>query len=257
MTVARLTKNKTQPHERKLRQLNAEVEALRRQLRRTQRLAAVGTMTAMVAHEFNNILTPIINYARLARQNPDLLEKALDRAASGGERAAEICKAILGMTQDSPAKPERIRLAEVVADTLAAMARDPKKDGIELSVDVPERLSIKARRVELQQVLVNLLTNARRALLESANPRRLEISASRNGSHALISVADTGVGIAPENIERIFEPLFTTDKPSKGSSNGHGLGLAICKDIVEGMRGRITVESQLGRGSKFTIHLPA
>ncbi|MHC4983643.1 MAG: sensor histidine kinase [Planctomycetota bacterium] len=255
MGVAQATKDKT--HQQKLERLDAEVKALRGQLRRAQRLATVGTMTAMVAHEFNNILTPIVNYAKLARGDPSLLQKAVDRAASGAERAAEICNAILGMTQEAQSEPVKVSLAETVAESIAATARDPRKDGIELVVDVPKRLAVTARPVELQQVLVNLLMNAREAFDNSGGPKRIELSARRSDAHVLIRLSDTGVGIPRENLAMIFEPFFTTNGPSNGSRPGSGLGLPISKDIVEGMGGRISVQSTPGRGSTFTIRLPA
>jgi len=255
--VAQVKQDNTEAHQQQLTRLNAEVQALRQQLRRAQRLATVGTMTAMVAHEFNNILTPIVNYARLARKNPGLLEKALDRAASGGERATEICKAILGMTAEAPCEPVEVLVARLVSDSIVAMARDPKKDGIELVIDVPQKLTVTVRPVELQQVLVNLLMNARQAIPKDKTDKRVEIRARRGKAHVEIRVSDTGAGIAPENLEKIFEPFFTTSGRSNGSSRGHGLGLAISKDIVEDMGGQILVESVLGRGSAFTVRLPA
>ena len=250
-------KTNTETHQQQLTRLNEEVEALRRQLRHAQRLAAVGTMTAMVAHEFNNILTPIVNYARLARSNPGLLDKAIDRAASGGQRAAEICKAILGMTGDAPSEPVEVPVGEVVRESILAMARDPKKDGIELVIDVPAELRVTARPVELQQVLVNLLMNARQAIAQGNSYKRVEIHARRAKAHVEIRVSDTGMGIAPENLEKIFEPFFTTNGRAGGSPEGHGLGLAISRDIVQGMGGEILVESAVGRGSTFTVRLPA
>ena len=157
----------TQTYPQQLATLNAEVASLREQLRRAQRLAAVGTMTAMVAHEFNNILTPIINYARMARTNPKFTGKAIDRAADGGERATNICKAILGLTgQETQAGP--VSVAELICETLAAMGREPAKDGIELVLAAPPDLTICTRRVELGQVLLNLVINARAAVLAKA-----------------------------------------------------------------------------------------
>jgi signal transduction histidine kinase len=257
VSVAQVAGDRTETHQEQLARLNAEVQALREQLRRAQRLAAMGTMTAMVAHEFNNILTPIINYARLAQSDPSLLQKALDRAASGGQRAAEICKAILGMSQEAPCKPVEVSVVEVVFDSIAALARDPRKDGIDLLIDVPGNLRLTAKPVELQQVLINLLLNARQALLAGRGEKKLEISARGAKGHVEIRVRDSGVGIPPENLEKIFEPFFSTGGPSDESSSGHGLGLAISKDIVEGMGGRILVQSVPGKGSTFTVHLPA
>lgn len=247
---------KIEEYPEQLERLRREVDALRQQLRRAQRLATVGTMTAMVAHEFNNILTPIINYAQLAQSNPALSGKAIARAADGGRRASHICQAILGISRQDEA-PREAGLRELIDETLAAMARDPKKDGIELVVQVPANLALCTRRVEFQQVLLNLLINARRAVLDKAPPRRIEILGAKKAGRVALQVADTGVGIPPENLDKIFQPFFTTQQSPDKNSRGHGLGLAICKDIVTSLGGEITVRSKLGKGSTFTVLLPA
>jgi signal transduction histidine kinase len=241
--------------EEELDRLASEVQSLRQQLRHAQRLAAVGTMTAMVAHEFNNILTPIVNYAQMARTNPKLAEKAIDKAANGGERATQICKALMGMTQTGQ-DVTQVRVSKVIEQTLAAMVRDPAKDGIELSVNVPPHLTVKARSVELQQVLLNLLINARAAVLaNTTGAKRITISACKKAGTD-IRVTDNGSGISPENLEKIFQPFFTTKRPADGESGGHGLGLSICRDIITQMNGTISVQSTLGQGSTFTVRLP-
>ena len=242
-------------HQEQLDRLESEVESLRQQLRHAQRLAAVGTMTAMVAHEFNNILTPIVNYAQMARTNPKLAEKAIDKAANGGERATQICKALMGMTQTGQ-EITQVNLSKVVQETLAAMVRDPARDCIVMSVDVPPGLTVKARNVELQQVLLNLLINARSAVLaKSGGDKRITIT-TRKKNGVEIDITDNGTGISPQNLEKIFKPFFTTKTPADGETGGHGLGLSICRDIVSQMNGTISVQSTLGQGSTFTVRLP-
>jgi len=244
-------------HREQLDKLRAEVEVLREQLRCAQRLATVGTMTAMVAHEFNNILTPIINYAQLARKNPAMVPKAIARAEDGGQRASHICKAILGMTREQAGPVGQVNLAELISETLAAMARDPGKDGIDLVLQAPGDLNIRTRRVELQQVLLNLIINARTAVLPKPPPRRIEIRAARAGRRVVIRVSDNGIGIPPENLDRIFQPFFSTKRPAEGDSGGHGLGLAICRDIAGSLGGTISVVSAVGKGTTFTLTVPA
>lgn len=242
-------------HQEQLDRLESEVQSLRQQLRHTQRLAAVGTMTAMVAHEFNNILTPIVNYAQMARTNPKLADKAIDKAANGGERATQICKALMGMTQTGQ-DVTQVHVAEVVEQTLSAMVRDPAKDCIEMSVNVPPGLTVKARSIELQQVLLNLLINARAAVLaQTRGNKRITIGAHKKGGIE-ISVTDNGTGISPEHLEKIFQPFFTTKPSADDETGGHGLGLSICRDIVTQMDGTISVQSTLGQGSTFTVRLP-
>jgi len=246
-----------QTHQEQLNRLAQEVEALRRQLRTARKLATVGTMTAMVAHEFNNILTPIINYAHLARNNPAMARKAIAHAAEGGQRATNICNAILSFAKDDAQEPTETDLGELVRRTIEAMGRDPKRDGIELSVDVPPGLKLLTRPTELQQILLNLLLNARQAVLEGNGPRSISISAHPSDEGVRLEVRDSGVGISPENLPHVFEPFFTTRGSCNSPSRGHGLGLTFCRDAVTALGGRITVTSTPGNGATFTVHLPS
>jgi signal transduction histidine kinase len=236
--------------------LRDENRALRNQLRHCQRMASLGTMAAMVAHEFNNILTPMMNYAQLARENPALVDKALHKAVDGSQRAAVICQAILGFSRNDVPPGTEVNISSLVAETLQAMGRDLRKDGIELTYRGPADLSVMTRKVELQQVLLNLVLNARTAVLDREGPRRIEIGAERCADGLVLRVADTGVGIAPEHLKRIFDPHFTTRKGEDGQAAGHGLGLYICREIVKSMDGSITVTSQPGAGATFTVCLP-
>jgi len=247
-----------EPTSRKqLDQLREEVRSLRDQLRRSQRLAAMGTMAAMVVHEFNNILTPITNYAEMARSEPRFTRKALDRAAEGGRRATRICEAILDIARGHRGPAADVNVADLISETILAMGREPKKDGIEVTFRAPADLTVETRKVELQQILLNLLLNARTALLGRPTPRRLEIVAEQTADHVVIRVCDNGVGIAPEHLDRIFEPFFTAAEAAEGHPEGTGLGLAICREIAAALGGRIIAESEHGCGATFTLHLPA
>ncbi len=244
-------------HAEQVIRLENEVEALRRQVRRSQRLASIGTMAAMVAHEFNNILTPIINYAHLAKDNPALTDKAIAKAADGGERAKVICQAILGMSGEEGEELTDKNLAELVSATLSAMVRGPERDGIEVRLNIPEDLHIRTKPIELEQVLLNLLQNAKRAVLKNNSGGLIEISVDVIEGQCILSVADNGEGIAPENIDRIFEPFFSTsEKTDEQEDSGFGLGLTVCQEIIESMDGDISVQSHLGEGTTFTITLP-
>ena len=243
-------------HQQQVEKLNAEVAELRRQLRQSQRMASVGTMTAMIAHEFNNILAPIINYAQLAKTNPNFAPKAITRAADGGLRASEICEAILGMTHDAPVELQKVPLRDLMHETVVAMARDFSKDMIELEIDIPEDMEIATRRVELQQVLLNLLINARTAVMQVNHTRRIVISASQDDQTVTIRMSDTGMGITPGNIKQIFDPFFTTKDGQDDQSQGHGLGLALCREIIDSLHGEISAKSARNEGAAFTISLP-
>ena len=255
MAVAGSQTDVTSEHDQQVAALRAEVEALRGQVKRSQRMASLGTMAAMIAHEFNNILTPIISYAALAESNPAFTGKAIDKAAKGGERARSICQAILRLAKGEGGELETVNLRALVDETMEAMGRRPEKDGIDLTVNIPEHLAIPTRPVELQQVLLNLIINARRAVLAHGSPRVLDIVAAEADGTCTIQVRDNGTGIAPENIEKIFEPFFSTAR--KGDNDGgFGLGLTISREIIEALGGTILVQSELKVGTTFTISLP-
>lgn len=233
-------------------QLEAQVCSLQEQLACAQRLATMGTVSAMVAHEFNNILTPIYNYARMAAGgDEEMRDKAIRYALEGSTRAAAICRALLGLAGPEAQTTRKVSLAALLADTLTAMGRDFSKDGIRLVTKVPPRLRVTTRPAELKQVLLNLLLNARAAVMDKGSGQSISISAERTDRSVILRVADTGVGIPPAIKKRIFEPFFTT----RGAA-GTGLGLAVCRQIITSMKGRLTVRSQLGKGTVFTISLP-
>jgi signal transduction histidine kinase len=239
-------------HVENVAHLRSQVRKLREQLRRSQSLATLGTMTAMVAHEFNNILTPIINYAQLARNNPALLAKAVSHAADGGKRASAICEALLGVVRRGPVRVEEVNLRKLVEETITAMAREPRRDAIEMIVDVPGDLVLEARKPELQQVILNLLLNARQAVLRRSAPRRIEVHAAADGQQTQLTVRDNGVGIPRRNLPKIFDAFYTT----RASGGGSGLGLAFCQHVVRSLGGRIDVHSQEGEGATFVVALP-
>ena len=259
MTAEALAPRQQQPCQDKLTELQAEVAALREELRRAQRLATVGTMTAIVVHEFNNILTPIISYARMAESNPKMVTKAIARASEGGQRATDICEALLGITdEDGPNSPAEQNVPEMTREILTAMARNPSKDGIELTVDLPDDLTVVARRCEFQQVLLNLLLNARAAVLAKPAPRFIAISGGVADGWTVVRVADNGVGIPEEIVDKIFQPFFTTRRgQGNGQTRGHGLGLALCREIMDMLSGQIHVDTEVGVGTTFELRFPA
>jgi signal transduction histidine kinase len=112
------------------------------------------------------------------------------------------------------------------------------------------------RRVELQQVLLNLMLNARAAVLAREGARRIEISARGFDDAVVIAVSDTGIGIKTEDLERVFQPFFTTKAGGNGGCEGNGLGLTVCREIVQEMGGQISVQSAPGAGATFTVYLP-
>ena len=243
--------------------LQKEVDGLARQLEHAGRLALLGTLAAGVAHELNNLLTPAVSYATLALKSLDgpspdaaLVRKALEKSKAGGDKAGQIGRAILDL-----ARPAAVAAGPVDCDVnaaldaaLIALGRDLSKDGIALVRDVPAGLRVRFEPVALEHVLLNLLSNARGAMLAPGGRRdRLTVCARLDGVDAVrVSVVDTGCGIAPERLARVFEP-FESHHAGAVAANHSGLGLDLCRRLVERHGGQIGVES--GVGSTFSLVL--
>lgn len=250
-----------------LEQLEGRLEQLRGGLVRSHRLATLGTLTSIIAHEYNNILTPIIGYCQMALSRPadaELRGKALEKALNGAERAAKISASILGFAGEVDQASEA-SLPGAVRDALACLARHPSQDGIELTVEVPE-VKLAISPLNLQQVLLNLILNARKAM-KAGSGGKLAISAEVRRGVARVRVTDTGPGIPPQVRGRLFEPFVTAavgagEGEDEQGGKGTGLGLFICRDLVQNAGGRIGVDSDSapgsasGSGASFWFDLP-
>ena len=244
---------------RKLEDHQQEVDVLKSQVNSLQGLANIGSATSMIAHEINNLLTPISSYAALALDNPQdkaLVEKALGRAMRNCERAAKIMESILKLANGEVQEKKQCNIAAMVEEVFYCLCRDFAKDGITVNIVIPKELVIGAMPVQIQQVLMNLILNARDAMLPGGGI--LNVKAADNGGNILLEVSDTGCGIKPENLAKIFEPFFSTKKENRIASqcSGSGLGLTFCKRIVDEHGGTVSVESEIDKGSKFKITLP-
>jgi signal transduction histidine kinase len=236
---------------------------LHEQLTESQRLATIGTIAAVIAHEFNNLLTPIVSYSHYALQSaesakPDaeLIKKALNKAFQSSTKAGRICTSMLGLARGESSFGN-VEIQRLVEETLLVLARDPQKDGIALRVQVQPGLAVQGDHVQLEQVLLNLLINARQAMLGRGGSITIKAQHTDAGELRL-QVIDTGPGIPAKYLTKIFDPFFTTKGTTrKGEPKGTGLGLAICKEIIEHHKGRIEVQSELGKGSTFSVYLPA
>ena len=251
----------------RIAEMQQQLDALREQLTESQRLATIGTIAAVIAHEFNNLLTPIVSYSQYALSSansdaPDmeLVRKALGKAFQSSSKAGQICTSMLGLARgESTLGP--VEVQRLVDETLSVLARDPQKDGIALRVQVQPGLTVVGDTVQLEQVLLNLLINARHAMLGRGGSITVKAGRAPDGgddADVRIQVIDTGPGIPEKHLGKIFLPFFTTKGTArKGEAKGTGLGLAICKEIVEHHHGRIEVQSEVGKGTTFTICLPA
>ena len=240
-----------------------QLDLLREQLTESQRLATIGTIAAVIAHEFNNLLTPIVSYSQFALQSaegdkPDmeLIKKALAKAFGSATKAGKICTSMLGLARGETTFG-KVEVQKLVDEVLLVLARDPQKDGIALRVQIQPGITVYGDGVQLEQVLLNLLINARQAMLGNGGALTIKANQMDNGM-VRIQVVDTGPGIPEKLLTKIFEPFFTTKGTTrKGEAKGTGLGLAICRDIIEHHRGKIEVSSEVGKGTTFTLVLPS
>lgn len=213
----------------------------------------------MIGHEINNLLTPISSYAALALSNPQdkaLAEKALTKAMRNCERASKVMESILSLANGQKQEKQSCNIAAMIEEVFNCLCRNFTKDGITVNIAISKEMTIEAVPVQMQQVLMNLILNARDAMLPGGGI--LSIKAADNSESIILEVSDTGCGIKPENVAKIFEPFFSTKKDGKASSQGggSGLGLTFCKRIVDEHGGVISVESEIAQGSKFRITLP-
>lgn len=237
--------------------IEAQFQQVREGLTHSHRLATLGTIASIIAHEYNNILTPMINYCKIALGDPNddaMIRKALQKSLDGAERAANISSSLLGFAREADEKHVS-RLPQAIDDTLACLARDPKRDGIELNVDVPDVL-VSISHLNLQQVLLNLMLNARKAMLQKGGSIR--IAADVKGSLVHLTIADTGPGIPEAIMDRLFEPFVThrTDSnEARDDKHGTGLGLCICRELIRNAGGSITATSAPAPATGATFHI--
>lgn len=238
--------------------LQAQLDLLKAQVRQAQQLNSLGAAAAMIAHEVSNLLTPILAYAQaaLAADDVQLQRKALTVTLNNVRMLVAMSDRVLEISAAKPAKRESVSVRGAIEDAVASLCRDVSKDGIRLSIDAEESVTVWADRLQLQQVLFNLLLNAREAMAPS-HGGALKVSAASQQGRVVIEVTNTIGAIPPELLPHIFDP-FQTSK-----STGHddrtrctGLGLALCRDLIEENDGTISVTSDREAGTTFVITLP-
>ena len=254
-----------------LEKLEAQLSQVREHLTRSHRLTTLGTLAATVAHEYHNILTPVVSYAQMAMADPDNIEltrKALQKALAGADRATRLSASVLGFSRLSDGS-NCADLRQTVDEAVATLARDPRKDGIELRIDVPDGLYVAIDSLSLQQVLMNLMLNARKAMRCSGGHLFIQAQTlparRRSSERVLIELRDSGPGIPPSVQRHLFEPFVTEPMPDEQSQGGQvesgtGLGLYICRDLITAAGGSIEVQSvaapHADHGAAFRIELP-
>ncbi len=236
-----------------------ERRRLEQQLIQSDKLSALGQLVAGVAHELNNPLTSISGYAQLLLRNRTLNDEIradLEQIRQQAERAGRIVRNLLMFAREH--KPERLatQINEVIQSTLALQVYQLRVDNITVQLDLdPELPSTVADPHQLQQVLLNLITNARQAMNERGSgilTIRTRCHEAADGRYIEISISDNGVGIPAQYLDKVFNPFFTT----KPVGQGTGLGLSICYGIIQEHQGQIWIESREGVGTTVFIRLP-
>jgi len=231
-----------------------EKRRLEATLAQSEKLAAVGQLAAGLAHEINNPLTAIIANAQiLQRELPkdDDKQELVDLIARAGQRATQVVRNLLDLARKEQYDFAPTDLNESIRKALALLQHEFVSRSVELIFEpAPGLPLIKASENHLQGVWVNLITNAMDAL--EAEHNEIRILTRRQGNEVRVTVADSGKGMAPERLSRIFEPFYTT----KGPGRGTGLGLSVCHRVIKQHGGRIMVDSQVGVGTQFTVILP-
>ncbi len=240
-----------------LDELRAENEALKARLRDAERLAAVGQLSATVTHEFNNVLMTTLNYAKigLKRSDDPHVVKAFTRILEAGQRAAKISESMLSFARGGEDRRDTVRLADLLDDMLMLTGKDLQAHRVRMQTDAHGDPRASVCVPQIQQVLVNLILNARQAMPDGGLLTFTLTDNEADGT-AELAIRDTGAGIPRDALPRIFEPFYSTKTLGSESGGGTGLGLPLCRDVIEAHGGRIRVESAVGRGTCFTLKFP-
>lgn len=248
--------------EDRVEQKTKELQRAHDHVLQVEKMASLGKMAAVVAHEVNNPLSGILTYAKLLRkwiasgqtenEKRDEAMQCLDLIAGESRRCGDLIKNLLSLSRTAPINVQSTDLHAVVDRTLMLVRHQLELGAIELQLSLAKDIPpVQCDPAQIEQVLIALIMNAIDALPRGGN-LWLETRLSADDSEIRIQVRDDGAGIAPDVLPHIFEPFLTT----KESGRGVGLGLAISRGIVERHRGRIDVESEVGRGTTFTVSLP-
>ena len=255
---AKITRDMTEKREAQLR-----LEESREQLFRSQKMEALGQLTGGLAHDFNNLLTAITGASELALRNlddPEKVKRMIDGVRGSAQRGAGLTKQLLAFARAQQLEIKQIDLKSFFGD-VTTLVRPSLRSDIELVTEISDQLwPVDADAGALELALLNLAFNARDAMKDGG---QVKISAHNvvlegepdglRGEHVALKVSDTGMGMAPEVMERVFEPFFTT----KGYGEGTGLGLSQVFGFAKQIGGGIAVESKPGKGASFTLFLPA
>ncbi|MCK4466799.1 MAG: response regulator [Desulfobacterales bacterium] len=226
------------------------------QLMQSEKFSAIGQLLAGVAHELNNPLTAVMGFSELLlirECSPDKTRNYLEKINKSASLCKNIIQKLLAFSRKEESKQEYIQVNHIIKNTLELKQHDLKADNIQVVRQLADNMpGTMADFYELQQVFLNMINNAHQAMKMHAGTGTLTIKSTFDEKTMRIGFLDTGPGIPKENLQKIFEPLFTTKKRGEGT----GLGLSICYDIIKKHKGDIFVASDQGKGACFVIELP-
>jgi signal transduction histidine kinase len=239
--------------------LEQQIVMLKEHLAQAEKLTALGELVSTTTHEFNNVLMTIINYAKMGMRHQDKAtrDKSFEKILAAGNRAARITHGILGFARNRSAGQEPTDMAKLVDDVLMLLEREMSKYRVAVERQIAEVPRAMVNSNQIQQVVLNLLVNARQAM---PNGGQIVVRLAHDASAGTVDlmIRDSGGGIPTDKLPRIFDRFYTTKPgPDASGKGGTGLGLAFCRDVIEAHHGRIRVESTVGRGTAFTLKLPA
>ena len=244
------------------KRLEAEREEMQRQVYQSSKLASIGELSAGVAHEINNPLNGVINFAQLLKDEEaprsEFEQRMIDGIIDEGGRIAQIVRGLLTFARADTHELRQVHFADSIETSIALFGRQFEKDGIKVEIDLEPNLPlVRADGSRLRQVVVNMISNAHHALkakaVDSNEPKVFRISARRAGKTVRVEFYDNGVGIKREDLGKVFDPFFTTRREAGGT----GLGLSVSFGIIRDFGGTIRVESEEGKFTRFIIELTA
>jgi PAS domain S-box-containing protein len=238
----------------------ARLEQTSAELAHAARVSILGQLAASIAHEVNQPLTAIINYGKsarrwLARPEPDLAElsECLEKIISNGTRAGDVIGRVRSLARKTAPQTGPLDLDDLIDDAIALIQHEARAQDVVIRRSGKAASAVVGDRIQIQQVLVNLLMNGIQAMRDTATDKRelciiIDVSGAE---HARVAVQDCGTGFSDGSATRLFEPFFTTKK------EGMGMGLSICRSIIEGQGGRIEASNNAGAGATVSFTLPA
>ena len=236
-----------------LRRRNEKIRIFEEQLVKANKLSTLGELASSIAHEIKNPLISIQGFARRigTTEDRDKLEKYAKFIEEEADRLTQVLAKLLGFSRMDEPKKDLLNMNDIVDDTVLFMEHHLTRfKNVAISVEKKSDLpKVHVDRIHVQQTMVNLLMNAAQAMPEGG---RIQIRTGMNDQYVFIAITDTGIGIKDEDLDRIFEPFFTTKEKEQGT----GLGLSLCKRLIEANAGKIEVESKVGEGTTFTIMIP-